>query len=113
MVNTRYSSYPPGTYYITSEIRWDLNKSGSWRNMDHHKVQSPKYKINANRSYTIRVNNGDRTVWGASYNRWWKAHVIVKLMRVRSGPDKTVLREDRYYSRAHFRELGQDCSISF
>jgi hypothetical protein len=106
-VRSEYTVQPTiegkGTYYIRVDIRWDLNKLGMWRRMDNRVVESSKFTVRSE-AYTHWFKPGDRTVWYKAYRKPWRAHVISKLMKVRTGPDKTVYTEDRYYSRAVFAE---------
>lgn len=96
-----------GKYYISIEIRWDLYKGdGAWRVRDSHSGTSLKFTVKQDDTYWFTL--GDRTTWGNAYSKRWRAHVISKLKKVRTGPDRTIQKEDRFYHKGMFAE--RDCA---
>ncbi len=101
----------PGRYMVTKEIRWDrLIGTGRWRASDVHSTQTTWISI-GNPQYDVVTTIGDRTTWGASYRRNWRAHVTFTLIRNRPGPrDKRVDIVDIYPAKGSFRDVV-DCGV--
>ena len=101
----------PGRYRVQKEIRWDrLIGSGRWRNSDVNKTQTGWITIR-NTSYDFVTSAGDRTTWGATYHRLWRARVTFKLIKERRGPiNKKVDQTDVELLKGSFREIGSNCT---
>lgn len=110
--NASAASYGKGKFYVTVDVRWDRSTYAGWINSAHNKVSSGHYYVGAGKTLSIYRYDASAWNWGyAGYRRVWRAHIISKLMKERTGPDKTVLREDRYYSQAIFKETATDCVV--
>lgn len=96
-----------GTYLIKSQIRWDKYASGSWRKLDVSTNQTPWTEI-TNPEFDLGLSHGDRTNWGNLFERRWRAHVIVKLIKNRPGPkDNRVDIEERFFEKPMFDERAK------
>ena len=102
-------SYGDGTYYIKSKIIWQAQiGSDRWSEYDNSSVESLHIYID-NPNYVFTLSHGDRTTWANAYGRLWRAKVVVKLMKERTGPDATKLKDERFFMKAVFRETGSYC----
>ncbi len=99
--------YGTGRYLIKSQIRWDKNASGMWRALDVHTIQTPWTEI-TNLEYDFGLSHGDRTKWGKLFEKRWRAHVIVKLIKNRPGPkDNRVELVERFFEKPMFTERAK------
>lgn len=104
---TRVTQHGSGkTYYLKGTFTWQtMIGTDRWRTDDHVSRESGHFEI-TNPRYQLYLRLADRTVWGGEYQRRWQALVTIELKRERRGPDATVWKDERTFSRAQFREAA-------
>jgi hypothetical protein len=105
-------TYGDGTYYIKSKITWQaLIGSDRWREYDHNVRESPHYFID-NPNFEFKLKHGDKTNWQNAYGRFWRAKIVVKLKKERTGPDATKEKDERFFTKNVFKEVGSNCELN-
>ncbi len=106
-VKETYTFHEAGKYYVKVQIRWDYVRGGKWRSADVYNSESGKYLRSPGQA--IAHTGYDPTKWQGIYPDNWRAHVIFKAMKVRTGPDKTVRTDHSYFNKSAFKEHGSYC----
>lgn len=98
-----------GPYYITTNLLWERPTSTGFARAESHVVTSPHTSVSATK--TLSITNSDTHTWSAGgYYQGWRAHVISRLWKDRTGTaDLNITTEQKYYARSVFLEKATDC----